>query len=536
MSAVEVMEADIDLIGSSTFGLHPKISPAQTWNMYVSDGWYEHYPGWKKIVDLNSSLGSAQGRGGLKSTRGNFIIVSVGDTLWRFDATETATLIGNIATHEGPVFMAENLNSQIAIVDGLKMYIYNRDNNTLTTQSVPGSLIPNYVKYHDSGFVVGNADTTGNGAQWFKFVYSDPENVVVAYTLALETKSDYARAVIPIPGKGNNVLVMGLSVAEIHTDVGGAQGYQRVSTINIDYGAVSVATIAALKTFVFWLAINEASVPVIVQFNGSEIKEVSTDGINGVLEKIQFPALSVGYLYSIGNHLFYVLTFYHPKDNKSYAYDVNQDKFYNISDWNYDFHPARMILYLNGSAYFISLKNGAIYKTSDSYLSQDENIATYPDEGYKFQDNHVIPQVRICSTFRKKGSIKGIGRRFNFTVEQGNDPTYAEVSAIDFTENIVTEVDEEDIVSQGGEQLVTQNQVIGINGKNLFYTPVLDFSMSKDGGVTYSASKFKKMNFYGHRQNIVNFDMLGQFNEITMRVKFWGFGRFTPMGGTFYYT
>lgn len=530
------MQADIDLIGSSTFGLHKKISAAQTWNMYISDGWYANYPGWKKIVELNSSLGTAEGRGGLKSTRGNFILVCVGNTLWRFDTNETATLIGNISTHSGPVFMAENLSAQICIVDGLRMYIYNRLDNTLTEQTVPGSLIPNFVDYHNTYFLVGNADTTGNGAEWFAFKFLDAQNVEVAYTLALQTKSDYARAVVRIPGKGNNVLVLGLSVGEIHTNIGGAQGYQRVSTMNIDYGTVSVSTIARLKNFVFWLAVNEASVPVILMFNGGETKEVSTDGINGELEKIQYPSRSVGYLYSVGAHLFYILTFYHPSDNKSYMYDVSSDKFYNIGDWNFNIHPARMVLYLGTKTYFISLKNGSIYKTSSQILYQDENIATYPNEGYNFADIHPIPQERICSTFRKKGSVKGIGRRFTFTVEQGNDLAYSEISAVDFSQNIVTEVTLENIISQDGEQLVTQNNAVTEFGESVLYAPRLDLSVSKNGGHTFSASAFRKMNFYGHRQNYVQWPMLGKFNEITFKIKFWGFGRFTCTGGLFYYT
>lgn len=533
---VAVMEQAIDLIGSSTFGLHPKISPAQTWNMYISDGWYEHYPGWKKIVDLNSSLGNAEGRGGLKSTRGNIAIVCVGNTLWIFRPNHSVELIGNISTHDGPVFMAENLSAQICIVDGLEMWIYNRLDNTLTKQTVPGSLIPNFVKYHNTYFLVGNADTTGNGAQWFVFRFLDAQNVEVAYTLALETKSDYARAVVPIPGKGNNVLVLGLSVGEVHTNVGGALGYQRVSTINLDYGTPSVATIASGKNFVFWLAINEASSPTIAMFNGSELKEISTDGINGELAKINRPDLSVGYFHSIGSHLFYCLTFYAPADNRTYGYDIYADKFYNLSDWNYNFHPARMIFYLGSSTYFISLINGAVYQTSDSFLSQDENIATYPEDGYKFADTHVIPQVRICSTFRKKASIPGIGRRFTFTVEQGNDLAFPELFSLSSSENIVTEEVLENIVSQDGEQLVTQNQLIGPYGDSLRYQPVLDVSFSKDGGVTYSASQFKVMNFYGHRPNMVKWDELGMFNEMTFKIKFWGFGRFTPTGGTFYYT
>ena len=63
---VALQQASIDLIGSSTFGVNNKISAAQTWNMYISDGFFINYPGWKKVLQLSSSIGT----GGLNDVRG----------------------------------------------------------------------------------------------------------------------------------------------------------------------------------------------------------------------------------------------------------------------------------------------------------------------------------------------------------------------------------------------------------------------------------------------------------------------------------
>lgn len=530
---VAMQKEVIDLIGSSTFGLHPKISPAQTWNMFVTDGWYEHYPGWKKTLELMTDNGITEGRGAFKSTRGNCGFVVVGTSLWQIFSPTYANLIGNIVTNTGPVFMAENLNSQICIVDGLNMYIYNRVSNTLTQQSVPDGLTPNYVDYHNTYFLVGNANTTGNGAAWYAFSYDSPNAVKVSYTLALQTKSDYARAVVRLPGKGNNVLVLGQSVGEIHNNVGDSRGYVRVSTINLDYGIASIETIARHENFVMFIGINESSSPLIVLFDGTQLKKVATDGINNILDNLNNPEDSLGFFYSVGNHLFYQFTFYNPSDNKSFICDLSDEKlpFYNISDWNFNCHPARQTLYLNGVTFFVSLNNGAIYQTSLDYTTQDENVVPYNDENYVLLDNHVIPQVRICSTFRRNDSSKFIGRRFLFTIEQGNDLLYSTPFPIGLQQNIVTEVDQEDIVSEDGEQLVTQNSVTPNT-----YIPGVDLWVSKDGGVTYSAPRRRDLNLYGDRRNRLRWDGLGQANEITFKIAFWGYSRFTSTGGVFFYT
>jgi len=535
---VNFQQVPIDLIGSSTFGLHHKISSAQTWNMFVTDGWFNNYPGYKRILELTSSLGLAEGRGALKSTRGNCGIVAVGDSIYQLISPTNANFIGNIKTFSGPVFMAENLNSQVGIVDGLNFYIYNRDFGTLTKQSIPEALIPNYIRYHDTYFLLGNANTTGNGAEWFVFSYASATTVSVTYTLSLSNKSDFARAVVPLPGKGNNVLVLGESTGEIHNNVGGAQGYARVSTISIDYGTVSVETIATHEVYTLWIATNESTPPILVMFDGQSLKKIATDGINNVLSNIINPSKSLGFIFSVGNHLFYQFTFYDQKDNKSFIYDISNDKFYNLSDYNIDAHPARQILYLGNNTYFVSFKNGSIYEMNLNLTTQDENLSNLGEESYKAEDNHVIPQIRITSTFRKPDSTKFIGRRFTLTIEQGNDLAYSTPFPFGLQENIVTEAEQEDIVSQDGEQLVTENKLnnIGNSPFETVYKPCLDLSISKDGGDTYSSDVRRDLNMYGDRQNILNFNQLAQANEMTFKFKFWGLTRFTSTGGVFYYT
>lgn len=529
---VAMQQEMIDLIGSSTFGVTNKINCARTWNMYISDGWFVNYPGWKKVLELTSSIGQNEGRGAFKSTRGNVGVAVVGNTVWELDLSANPNLIGNIDTHTGPVFMDENLNSQICIVDGVNAYIYNREIRTLTKQNLLVDLVPNYVVYHNTYFLFGNAITTGNGAKWFAFSFDTDTTIKSSYELALETKPDFAKAVVRLASKGNNVLVLGSSVAEIHTNVGGAIGYQRVSTINIDRGVISVATIDGLDNFVCWLAINEKSPVSLMVFDGTSSKQISTDGLDHQLQALKEPEKSFGFLYSVGGQLFYQFTFYGRDDNVSFAYNFKDDKIYNLSDWNMNLHPARKVVYLGNRTFFISIKNGSIYETGAQFLSQDENLQKPGAVGYKFENNHEMQQIRVTNSFRKKDSSKFVGRLTGFTVEQGNDLNYTRLSALSScTEDIVTQTEEEDIVSQEGEQLVTEP-----SDSCIPYSPCIDLELSKDGGTTFSVPVRKTLNYYGERKNIIRWFPLGQANELALRYKFWGLSRFTCTNGYLMYT
>src|SRR5690606_18789143 len=116
-------------------------------------------------------------------------------------------------------------------------------------------------------------------------------------TLTLQTKPDFAKACLRIPSKGNNLLVMGSIVSEIWTNVPGLQIYQRQSSINIDYGVASVSTIAASDDMIAWLGINEKSSPAIMVMTGGGAQRISTDGIDNLLSRVQFPDQSTAMFY-----------------------------------------------------------------------------------------------------------------------------------------------------------------------------------------------------------------------------------------------
>lgn len=477
----------VDVVGSSTFARHKKISSALMVNMFISDEWATNFAGYQRYIELSTG---GKGRGIYRSVRGNVIVAVINSEVWLLQANGAQPVnVGNLSTHSGDVFMDENLNAQICIVDGQNAYILTYGGPpSLTQQVIAGSLIPNYVKYHNTFFLLGNADTTSNGAAWYAYQFNSPTTIAQNSQFALQTKPDHAIAIERIPGQGNNVLVFGNTVCEIFTQVGGLENYRRNKTINLDYGCLSVSTIASSDQYIAWLGVNESNAPTILVYKGQGASAISSDGIDYVLGNLEHPEQSTAMFYRVDGHLCYQLTFYHPADNLTLIYDFVTQKFFNLTDAFSNYHPANEVIYFNESLLFISLNNGSIYQMSTDLKTYNENLI-----GTQIVDPtliHTIPRQRITESLRRPDSSRFIANSLVLTIEQGNDPSISQLLI--------------DSVPPG-----------------TIYRPRVDLSISKDGGITWGNIVSRPLNPIGKRKNILTWNNLGASNDLTFKFEFW---------------
>ncbi|MCW1908627.1 MAG: hypothetical protein KIH63_004770 [Candidatus Saccharibacteria bacterium] len=508
--------------------------------MFISDDWLVGFAGYKKAINAQAP---AQGRGLFKSTRGNIMIAVYSSKVYRIDENLNVTeYSGTLATESGEVFMDENLNNQICIVDGVNAYIINHSLPPVLTVQTGGplgsTLIPNYVCFHDTFFLIGNGDTTGNGAKWYAYSYASPTTISQTTELALQTKPDYAIAVKAIPSQADQVLVFGTTVCEIHTHIGGTQNYRRNSTVNVDFGCLSVSTIASSDQYIAWLGVNQANAPVIMVYHGQSAISISTDGIDYLLGQLEYPEQSTALFYRQDGHLFYQLTFFNQEDNVTILYDFDEKKFFHLTDQFEAYHPARQTAYFNQKSYFISLKNGAIYETNTDITVYDENVVPATSTEYDSSLVYEIPRTRITDNIRRADSARFIVNSLVFTLAQGDDPLVAGLSiASAYPDNLITEDNfdpsNDDIISQSGQLMVAQVNTSPITPYSplpyaipttLVYRPRVDLSISKDGGYTYSNTVSRLLNPIGNRQNIITYNNLGRCNDLVLKFRFWGKG------------
>ena len=82
MSIQKSQQVPVAVVGSSKFGLYPKINDERTYNMFISDEWLINYAGYQKVSNV---VDDAEGRGLFHSIRGNFAIAVIGSAVYRFN-------------------------------------------------------------------------------------------------------------------------------------------------------------------------------------------------------------------------------------------------------------------------------------------------------------------------------------------------------------------------------------------------------------------------------------------------------------------
>lgn len=520
MPLTKTQHVPVNVVGSSIFGRYPKISLEKTYNMFISDEWLVNYAGFQKVADI---LPAGQGRALYHSIRGQFLIAVVSSTVYRLDANLAPQFIGNINTNNGEVFIDENLSSQICIVDGQSAYIYNYTNNTLTQQTLTflgNPIIPSCVCYHNTFFLIGSAIGSINSQNWYAFQFASATTISLNTQFSLQTKPDSAIAVKRLPGRGNNVIVIGTTVSEIWTQIGGTENYRRVQSFNIDKGCVSLSTIAANDEFVTFLSQNENNSPTILVTDGSSIQNISTDGIDYVMQTVQHPEQSTAFFFREDGHLFYQFTFYNPDDNLSLVYDFDTKKFFHLSDQNLNFHPARQAVYFNENTYFVSLNDASIYNMSTQFITYNYNLN-------KNILGAEIPRIRICKSIRLDDSSRFRVDQFTFWIEQGTSDFYL-INPNQITCNglLITEMGDQIVTEMGDDILAEAGSCLGV-----FDIPRVDMSFSKNGNQSFSNVVGRELNPRGQYQNQIRWWRMGQANEFTPQLRFWGFQRFVAKDG-----
>lgn len=497
----EILELPLKMVGGTHYGRYPKISLEETWNFIVSDNFLVPYAGYinKKTLSPN-----ATGRGIYSSYRGNFMAVVIGSVFYVVTSDFDAFNKGTLETSSGDVYISENNNNQIAITDGVRLYVYTYTSATPETGAfeVGGPTgggfdfnfdyqDPGYISFKNGQLIVASQGTTVWALSGFNDAKSWP--VDSQHTGSIQTKPDYAQAVVPVPGGGNNVLVFGRNVAEFWQYVGGAFfPYQRNSTANVDYGCINPASIASLNNYIVWIAVNEQSGPVLMVSRGNGIESISTDGIDYKLGNLTNPANCTGFLYQQDGHLLYQFTF--PTDNISYAYDFNTSLFSSVSNEDLNYHIAREVVYFNNTYYFVALNQGNIFEFDSIYP-----FAQYDEDGL---DKRELPRIRICPPLRFPDQRYYITKSLGFTIENGQP-------------NRCTE----EINSSAN------------NSVYVFASEAVDLSISRDGGENFGASVRKDMNPTGIRKSRFIYQRLGQANDCTYQFRFYGFGRFVATDG-----
>lgn len=481
-----------DIVGSNHFGRTPKISAAQTFNMIKADNFMVDLAGYSQVKVLSQNY---KGRGIYTSIKAGLLIFVIGNTVYAMNSNNFIRPIGSVDGFYGDIFITENDNTQIVLCDKKHIYVFNYTTNSFIIANIPGGTLPGFVTFQD-GYTIF-PDLLSN--RWYLSAPNDATNWFWGSSgqevfETLSTKSDFCRATVRFPGKGNLLLVIGESVGEYYVDVGTPplSPFKRNSNINVNVGTLNQATVAWDDSIVMWLGSNEQYGAMIMMSNGGTAQPVKNDGINYKISKMKFPEQSCAFFLRTGDRsrLFYQITFYNSQDNTTFLYDVTMDEFYTLTDENWDYHIARKVSFFNNKNYFVSFKDGALYELSPQI--------TYYNYGNFDNDTpriYPIPRARVCKNVRDDNGDAFVINSGTFTIEQGEDPFYPELAHPN-------------------------------------YNPHIDISVSVDGGAVFSSFVPLIVNFEGNRISRPIIWGLGYTNDFVAQLNFWSYARLVVTNGT----
>ena len=482
------------IVGGNRFGRYSKISTQETFNMMISDGCAVPFAGYQKLLDIG---GGGEGRGLFTSTQFNHMIAVVDNGVYSVSTDNSISRLFELATESGDVFIAGNNGNQIGIADGQSIYIYNFF--TGLQEAVTGvDFLPSYLDFQDGYFISCGVNTSNPlGPVYNEWRLSLPNNgtnwgtpqTLASMTNVLSSKADTCIAVVNF---NKQLYVFGRIVTELWTDVGYTlTGYQRNNYINIDYGCINPASIATgsiqygegpnqqLIPLICWLGVNEKSGPAIMYSTGGTPTQLSTDGINYVIEQLRHPENVYGFIYRLAGHTFYQIVW--PMDNLSFVYDFNIHEFFTVTDENLNYHIAKRVAFFNNKYYFLSLNDGGLYQTSNSLFTYNYDTSgtnSRPDL------NKDIPRIIKPGPVALPNSDPFIANYLDITMQQGDTST---------------------------EQ-------------------VLDISMSVDGGVSYGNTVRHELNLLPNRVNKFRDYDFGETNDFRTQLRFWGMKNFVIKG------
>ena len=386
----------INIVGGTVFARYPKITTEYTLNMMVSGAKdikaLVTYMGHEKKLDFNSG----QARGLYTSTRINRIIAVFGSSVYAITENLSSSLIGSLDTQTGNVYISENQNNQIALVDGSKVYIWNYNLFTFQSIIIPG-IAPSYITFQDTYFIIADADS----GIWQLSANNDGTIYDPLDRATMETDADNLQAVTAL---NKQIWVIGKKEGELWINLGRQEfPYVRQNTITLNYGIISNSTLATGFGMMVWLGSNIKSGVTILTSNGGTAKEISSDeGLHYLLNSLTTPEDSTAFLFNLDGHIIYQITF--RTDNITITYDFTFQTWYSVTDENYNHHIAKYLTSLNNKLYFISYVDSSLYQCS-------LNFTTY--------NGATIPRARICQHERFADDDKFICNRVNLQIENG---------------------------------------------------------------------------------------------------------------------
>lgn len=332
------------------------------------------------LVNILTFPDAAEVRG-LYVVSGSTILMAVcGASVYSVSTGFVATLVGTLATNNGPVSMADN-GLVVMIVDGNSRYVYNLTTGyftnlttatftgtiagtTLTVSAITAGLIGLNQVVVGAGVAVGTvvtafgtgvgltgtyvvslasgvgpeamtmADGAFNGGSQVAivdnfFVYANPNTTAWGASNALSASSQPLSQsfkdgspdfLVSLVVDKREVYLLGERTYEVWVDQGSFPfPFARLPGTSAQHGCVAPYSIARLGNSFAWLARDTRGQGIVYQMDGYVPKRISTYAVENAITGYPIISDARAYSYQQGGHEFYVVTF--PSADITWVYD-----------------------------------------------------------------------------------------------------------------------------------------------------------------------------------------------------------------------
>lgn len=313
-----------------------------------------------------ATAGSGPIRGCFRSGNGRIFFIS-GPSLFEVNSVGTATLRGSLATSDGSISTAEDINT-LGICDGTKLYSFNYGTDTLTT--ITAADLPSSVGFvtNIDGYFVVNENESG---RFYISAINDITSWNALDFATAESKPDELRCVVNAVGQ---LWLFGETTTEIWTNTGASTfPFGRVSNAVMEVGILAPHTAVNVDNTIVWLGQDEFGEGIVYRANGFTPQRISTSPIERIIQEAGNQEKMKAWVYQEDGHLFYVLT--GGGLTTSLVYDLTtqswHERAYLKANGDFSQHLGSCHVFAFGRNLVGSRADGKIYDMSLDYYSDD---------------------------------------------------------------------------------------------------------------------------------------------------------------------
>jgi len=222
------------------------------------------------------------------------------------------------------------------------------------------------VDYLDTYFLLNKPNTPQ--------FYSSDSNATTFDPLYFANKESYSDYLSTIIVAKREIWLIGQETTEIWQNFGTADfPFGQVQSVFIDFGTQSKYSVARYDNSVFWLSADRQGQGIVLRGAGYQTQRISTFAIEHEISTYQRIDDAQGFVYLLGGHAFYVLTF--PHADKTWAYDASTQLWHEWLwiDSNGDEHRHRANCYwpVNGIGVVGDWQNGNLYAIDQTVFTDN---------------------------------------------------------------------------------------------------------------------------------------------------------------------